>query len=250
MIKRHVLKLLVFLLICAVDANAAGEGGVVGTVKLTAAVPNLGGIVMLYNKKSPFPFAPQKYRRMPDHVELFNPDGRFMMRQVPAGEYYVEATVRTMIKAVGPPGPDDYFYLRQDQEKTPASITIEQDKTKDLGTISQFIPFQSMLDREHLTGCEGTITDAKGKPFSYAVVFAYASPEMNGIPIAVSEQSDNTGRYLLGVPNAGSYYVKALEMEMKPTAVEKSGFYGASEPQPVVFQTEKIIDGVDIQLNR
>ncbi len=229
-------------------AFAKGEGELVGQFKLANHASNLGGIVMLYKKNAVFSFDPERYRSMPDHVSFFDKKGRLNMNKVrvPSGEYYLEAAVRIKVDAVGPPGENDYFYVHRDNGK-PSVISIEPNNTFDLGIITQFIPFKSMFDKDKLIGCKGIIKDINGTPVSYAVVFAYSTANLNGRPISISEQSDSHGRYVLGVPKAGSYYLKVEEM--KNSLKHRSGFYGDTEPEPLVLEPSKVKIGIDIMLN-
>lgn len=235
------------LLWSAAIGQARGGGKIIGTVQMPKGVQNLGGIVMLYKTASAFPFSLEKYRRMPDFVGFFRPNGKLKMRQIPAGDYYLEIAVRTKFDAVGPPAEDDYFYLHRDQEGAPEAISIMSGKTLDLEAISGLMPYKPLLDKTKLNGLAGSILDQEDQPVSYAVVFAYTNPSLIGRPVAVSEQSGSNGRYILGVPEPGTYYLKVNEMKSSPK--ERSGFYGDTDPEPVQVVAGEITTGITLRLD-
>ncbi len=224
---------------------AAGFGTVTARIIMPSDVPQIGGIAMLYKKNATPLFSPHKYRKMPEPVDFFRRDGNLIMKYVPAGTYYLEIAVRSEVEAVGPPGQGDYSYFHSDSKGKPLTITVLEGEELELGDIDKFVSYKSMLKRKGLTGIEGIIKNSEGEPLSFCVVFAYKSSELKGEPYVLSEQSNSQGRYLLGVPKAGNYYLIAYDMAQG--APVEVGFYGTSEPKAVHVDNGQLVSDIDFQ---
>ena len=79
------------------------------------------------------------------------------------------------------------------------------------GQVTAFLNGEKVMEEEGITGIEGKVVNADGKPAEGVSVFAYLSPKMIGRPLFTSDRTGPDGKFLLRVANGGSYYLKARD---------------------------------------
>lgn len=103
------------------------------------------------------------------------------------------------------------------------------------------------------TGISGTITDSDGKRVRNARVFAYSNSQMAERPKYFSEETGVDGRYVLPLPEGGTYYLVARNrFGAQPQMGELYGRYdrGIGEPSAINIKNNEIIRNVDISVGK
>lgn len=198
-----------FFLLPAGSSGAAKyrPGTICGHLMMSPGVPMGDAMLFVYNLASgPVP-SHYKYWRVPNLAEAVEVDGRFCVELQP-GEYCIAAVKRHGPPRIGPPEDGDSILLDMDEMGTPKRHAIGSGETLDLGMLYGARPFLVNHGRQGVTGIEGTIQHANGKPVEDAVVFAFLTPNVIGKPLFVSDRSLRDGRFLLRLPEGGTYYLK------------------------------------------
>ncbi|WP_432822538.1 hypothetical protein [Trichloromonas sp.] len=103
------------------------------------------------------------------------------------------------------------------------------------------------------TGLSGTVSDADGNPVEGARVHVYDHVQMSERPKFVSEKTGPDGRFLVYLPEGGTYYLAARDKFGGPPKLgDLYGRYdqGTIEPSAVVVRTKEILQGVDITVTK
>lgn len=103
------------------------------------------------------------------------------------------------------------------------------------------------------TGISGRITDADGRPVAGARVQVYDHVQMSERPKYVSNKTDPDGRYLILLPEGGTYYVCARDKFGGPPKLgDLYGRYdqGTIEPSAVVVRQGNILQEVNLTVNK
>ena len=103
----------------------------------------------------------------------------------------------------------------------------------DIAIISGAVPFRKEWAVQVKTGIEGTVLDAEGKPVEGVLVFAALRPEVE-IPLYASRDTDKDGKYVIGLPEGGQYYVSVWK----------------EKPITVTVKRGEITKGIDISVTR
>jgi hypothetical protein len=164
-------------------------------------------------------------------------DGCFSLRTAP-GEYFVGAIVRLTDGGwQGPPRPGDRVFLSPDATNQNIVVTIRPGETVDIGRHASGWEYSGFTATTSLLTISGRLTSPDGKPLAGVLVFAFADSEMSKEPVAVSEPSDNTGRYVLRLPEPATVYLRAREHygRRSPTEGGYMGIYGDGTAVPVAI---------------
>ncbi len=108
-------------------------------------------------------------------------------------------------------------------------------------------------DEKTLTGFDGQVTDADGKPLEGLRVQVYDHVQMSERPKYVSEKTGPDGRYRMLLPEGGTYYICARDNFGGPPKLgDLYGRYdqGTIEPSAVVIRKDQILNGVDIRVTK
>jgi hypothetical protein len=232
------------------SAQEINKSWVRGKLMIKDGGPMGNGLVYFFNAETgPIP-NPDKYWRVPDEITQINDNGEFSM-ELREGKYYMGAIKRVSgKKEVGPPLIGDYFFISSDEKGTPKLYVVKKGEDINVGTISEATPFKGW-SKDNITAIEGRVFINDGKPVEGALVFGYVLPTMVGKPDFVSERSDKDGKYILRVPEGGSYYLMARDIYGGGPPVEGSimGVYGSKAvPIAVTVKTGESIKGIDIKV--
>ncbi len=103
------------------------------------------------------------------------------------------------------------------------------------------------------TGLAGRVTDAEGNPVEGSRVHVYDHVQMSERPKFVSEKTGPDGRYLVHLPEGGTYYLAARDKFGGPPKLgDLYGRYdqGTIEPSAVVVKEGEILREVDITVTK
>ena len=209
-----------------------------------------GGLVHFFDAETRSIPKPDKYWRVPDEIANIDENGEFTVK-LREGKYYMGAIKRTSgIKDVGPPLKGDLFFTSSDEKGSLKVYYVKKGKEINLGTISEATPYKGWSIKDNFTSIEGRVL-VDGRPVEGALVLGYISPTMIGKPDFVSERADKDGKYILRVPEGGSYYLMARDIYGGGPPVEGAivGVYGAKKmPTAVTVKTGESTKGIDIKV--
>lgn len=106
---------------------------------------------------------------------------------------------------------------------------------------------------ESRTGLAGRILDSDGKPVEGARVHVYDHVQMSERPKFVSEKTGPDGRYQIGLPAGGTYYLAARDKFGGPPKLgDLYGRYdqGTIEPSAVVVREGELLKEVNITVTK
>lgn len=176
------------------------------------------------------------------------PDGVFDL-QLPEGDYVAVARKRHNGDTTGP-------VLAGDNKSEMLSFTVRGDGQQ----LTVLAPFKTGDERRLTeqaaateTGLSGIITDADGNPVEGARVHVYDHVQMSERPKYVSEKTGPDGRFLIYLPEGGTYYLAARDKFGGPPKLgDLYGRYdqGTIEPSAVVVRSREILQGVDITVTK
>ncbi len=225
-------------------------GLITGQLFIKDGDPLSNGMVVFFNGTEGPPPDPNEYLRIPDEIGELDEEGKFLV-ELPIGKYYVGAIKRMSGEKIGPPLDGDYFFLKRDKKGAPQLYVIENGGTVDIGKVADAIPFKRMVPKAG-TGISGTITDMKGVPIERAIVFAYLSETMTGLPPFTSYKTGKDGKYFIGMNKGGKYFLRVRDIYGGGPPVDGSliGEYGEEEPAAVTVTLGKVTGSVDIKIVR
>lgn len=179
-----------------------------GTFLIKAGLPMSGAMFYVYNlAKGPAP-SHDKYWRVPDHAQTLNGDGSFSI-ELQEGLYCIGAVQRVRgTTRIGPPEDGDFLLLSLDDKGQPKKYQVKNGERLDAGTISGARQIKTPFLVVGKTAIEGVVQDDNGKPVEGVMAFAFLTPTIIGKPLYVSERSCKEGRFVLRVPEGGTYYIK------------------------------------------
>ncbi len=107
--------------------------------------------------------------------------------------------------------------------------------------------------QETKTGITGRIVDSEGKPVAKARVHVYSYVQMSERPKFVSNESGPDGRYIVFLPEGGTYYLAARNRFGGPPKLgDLYGRYedGTVDPSGVVVHNDEILKDVNITVHK
>jgi len=224
--------------------DGQGVTGIRGHVYLEASGnPLAGSYVNIYPDAVTNLLGPSKFMSVPTDEA-----GDFQL-EVPSGVYYVVARKRLSGQPTGPLSPGDYY-----SEHQRLVTKVEEGKivVVELPVVEMKAPmfFNSrQTDKETTTGIKGVLVDQAGQPVRGGFAMAYVNPEMKRLPDYISTLSDEQGRFILYLPEGGTYFLGArIQAWDMPTHGEPYGIYGGETPEPVKVSTNSFVEKVLIQL--
>jgi len=180
--------------------------------------------------------------------EATGPDGGFDL-QLPDGEYVVVARKRENGDTAGP-------VLAGDNKSDFINVTVRGATTQLTVLAPEKVGDSRRLTKEAAatqTGLSGCVTDSDGNPVAGARVHVYDHVQMSERPKFVSEKTGPDGRYLLYLPEGGTYYLAARDKFGGPPKIgDLYGRYdqGTIEPSAVVVPEGEILQNVDITVTK
>jgi len=224
----------------AVPASGSGSGS--GRLHGTVVTPLEGTYLYIYKKG----------------MDLYGPafavsratgaDGAFDLA-LPDGDYIVVARKREKGDTAGP-------VLAGDNKSDFINLTVKGEMAALTIVAPIKVGDQRRLTKEAATtktGLAGRILDADGKPVEGARVNVYDHVQMSERPKFVSEKSGPDGRYLIYLPQGGTYYLAARDKFGGPPKLgDLYGRYdqGTIEPSAVVIRENEILQNVDITVTK
>lgn len=176
--------------------------------------------------------------------EATGADGGFDLT-LPEGEYIVVARKRGNGDTSGP-------VLAGDNKSDFMTIVVKADMQPITVLAPVKVGDQRRLTKETAattTGLSGRVLDADGKPVEGSRVHVYDHVQMSERPKYVSEKTGPDGRYLIYLPQGGTYYLAARDKFGGPPKLgDLYGRYdqGTIEPSAVVIRQDEILQNIDI----
>jgi hypothetical protein len=252
MVKNSFLFFLVVMSLIAFPlcAEEIETGWISGQMMIKGGGPMSDGMVVFFRAdEGPVP-NPNKYLRIPDEVANLDDEGKFSV-PLPLGKYFMGAVKRMSGELIGPPQDGDYFFISHDTEGAPVTYMIETGKNLNVGIISEAVPFKRTIS-EDATGIAGIIRYLSGNPVEGAIVFAYFTETMRGLPLFTSYRTGKDGKYLISVSHSGKYYLRVRDLYGggPPVAGAIMGAYGKEKPAAVIVKAGEVTRGIDIEVGR
>ncbi|KIH76125.1 Carboxypeptidase regulatory-like domain-containing protein [Geoalkalibacter ferrihydriticus] len=216
-----------------------GKTGVTGQVTLgEKGAPLSDAYVSLYPGAFSNLLGPPQYISGPSDDQ-----GRYQIDNIQPGTYYVVARKRQSGQPAGPLSPGDYYseHQRITTEVRPGKMSLV-----DLPVVTIKAPMlfkRSVGEVRTDTGIRGKLTDTKGQPVAGSFAIAYLDEDVKRAPDFASTLADQEGRFVLYLPQGGTYYLAArVHAWDMPRPGELYGLHGGDAPQPL-----KITDGEFIE---
>jgi len=224
------------------DSSEAGKTSL-GRVHGTVVSPLEGSYLYVYKKGMDL------YGPAYAVSEATGPDGGFSLA-LPPGDYTIVARRRENGETVGP-------VVAGDQKSDFIQLSVSGDGDRELSIVaptkvgdSRRLTKQAEVTK---TGLTGRITDADGNPVKGARVHVYDHVQMSERPKYVSEKTGPDGRYMLYLPEGGTYYLAARDKFGGPPKLgDLYGRYdkGTIEPSAVVVRDGEMLKKIDITLTK
>ena len=244
------LLMLLGVAVCTAEQNDPGE--ICGRWVTSAKAPVAGGLALFFNDALGPPPLPERYWRAADETVGMDADGRFTA-QLPPGEYFLGTMKRKRGNDRGPLREGDLYTLTRDEKGKPKLFSVKSGQKIDAGVITDGLTYRKEYNMEGITAIQGRVTDEKGNPAEGTLVFAYATPEMTGRPLHVSDPTEKDGAFLLRLSLGGNYYLKIRDNYGggQPEPGEMMGGYGEQlAPTAVSVATGSITKGIEIKGRR
>ena len=180
--------------------------------------------------------------------EATGPDGAFDLN-LPEGEYIVVARKRSNGDTTGP-------VLAGDNKSEFTTIVVKAE----MAPVTVMAPIKVGDQRRvstdavvTTTGLAGQVLDADGKPVEGTRVHVYDHVQMSERPKYVSEKTGPDGRYLIYLPQGGTYYLAARDKFGGPPKIgDLYGRYdqGTIEPSALVIKENEIVQNVNLTVTK
>jgi len=238
---------LIIVSVCPVSAGDSRTGRISGKIMMKDGGPLTGGIVNFYNEKSGSPPAPDRYWRVPDLIADIDEDGGFNA-DLEEGSYYIGALQQISGGNVGPPEEGDYFFISKERDGRPRIYSVKEGVSREIGVLAEAVPFHA-FPADVISGIEGTILNAEGKPAKGTIVFAFATPEMVGQALFVSNRTGKDGKYVLRVHRGGTYYLAVRDVHGGGPP-EGGMVISGHSTIPAKVKEGEVTKGLDIKVRR
>lgn len=227
---------------CSDTSSSTSEEKGMGRVRGTVVTPLEGTYLYVYKKGMDL------YGPAFAVSEATGPDGVFDLA-LPDGEYVVVARKRSSGETAGPvvAGDNKSDFIDLTVKGEVAELTVLAPvKAGDVRKLTK----ETAVTK---TGLSGRITDSDGKPVEGARLHVYDHVQMSERPKFVSEKTGPDGRYLLYLPEGGTYYLAARDKFGGPPKLgDLYGRYdeGTIEPSAVVVREGEILPDIDITVTK
>lgn len=169
--------------------------------------PIADALLAFFDDSKGLPPIPNGLARIPDYTARSGPDGKFGV-QLPQGSYYLGVMLRSYDSRPGPPRKGETYYFADGGNGKLRSLSIEDYKKTDYGTIICALPAVFTDIGEHFT-VEGVVLEAEGRgPYPGAMVLAKRKPQQRR-PDFVSEETDKDGKFSLNLTPGEVFYLVA-----------------------------------------
>ncbi len=228
------------MLLLISTAQGVGAATISGRMLMKNGTPLSGGIALAFDLQIGIPPAPKKYFRLPDYTEQIQNNGSFRLH-LPQGEYAIGAVKRRDGKA-GPPQDGDIFFLLRDEQRNIKRVAVPNNDHVDLGDMAAeeiFRPVSDPLDT--ITSVSGTVTDSTGTPVSGAIVSAVLVRKGVKDMLFFSQETNNSGIYLLKLPLGDTYNLGIWETGPPEDASKNFN-------KTIQLETGNTLQNVDLQM--
>lgn len=225
---------------CSEDRAPASSG--MGRIKGTVVAPLEGTYLYVYKKGMDL------YGPAFAISEATGADGAFDM-QLPDGDYVFVARKRDNGDTAGP-------VLAGDNKSEFINVSVSGGEMQLTVVAPTKVGDSRRLTKDAAvtkTGLSGLITDSDGKAVEGARVHVYDHVQMSERPKFVSEKTGPDGRYLLYLPEGGTYYLAARDKFGGPPKIgDLFGRYdqGTIEPSAIVVAEGEILKDVNITVTK
>ncbi len=225
-----------------IDGN--GKTGITGQIvnKLDGA-PITGAYVNVYPDTLSNLLGPSQFISSPT-----GSDGRYMIA-APPGTYYIVARKRMSGDPSGPLSPGDLF---SEHQRIITTVVEGELSMVDLTVAPVKAPMffkKAVKEQKTQTGIRGVLVDAVGNPVPGSFAVAYTDTDVKRLPDFASTLSDGEGKFVLYLPDAGTYYLGArVHAWDMPHPGELYGKYGNETPIPVKLNKGEFITDIKIVL--
>jgi hypothetical protein len=244
-LKRNRWPAALILILLAVSCGKGGGEGQTTSVRGTATTPLEETYVFAYRDDMDI-YGPSFAKAGPT-----GPDGKFEMT-LPPGRYFFVARKRGTGDAGGPVVSGDF------KSRTIGPIQVGGGQPVDLSLLvekktgeTRSLPAGEKTPSK--TGISGRILDEAGKPVAKARVHVYMYSQMSERPKYVSNDTGPDGKYVILLPQGGTYYLAARNRFGGPPKLgDLYGRYddGTIDPSSVVVRDGEILTDVDITLHK
>ena len=242
--------MLVSLVAFPLFAQDAATGWIEGQMMTRDGMPMSNGTVVFFSADSgPAPDI-NRYVRIPDQVADLDREGKFLV-SLPAGRYYMGAIKRISDAQMGPPRDGDYIYNNRDDQGVLVAYIIEKNKGLNVGAIAKAEPFKKTF-ADDLSGIAGTVRDQYGNPIKDAIIYAYVTRAMTGLPAFISYGTGKDGEFIITMDKGGEYYLRVNDPYTggPPLTGNAVGAFGGNDPVAVTVKTGEIAEGMLITIVR
>jgi hypothetical protein len=178
-------------------------------------------------------------------------NGVFRFDFLPAVDYLVVARKRAAGGVAGPLADGDYFGFFP---ANPVSVKSGKMARIQIPAVTKAgeIGMEDSLFRDTGTRVTGVIRDKDGKPVSGVYVFAYLEKVMaHKRPEFISKSVDKDGRYVLNLPQGGTYYLGARsQYGDTPALGEWYGRWEGTGDHSVVLKTGETLGKIDMTVEQ
>ncbi len=175
------------------------------------------------------------------------PEGYFRFDGLPESDYYLVVRYRQNGQRVGPVQEGDLFGLYPGNPLTARSGQVQQVK---LSSVTKLKDASESETFGRATGpvLRGTIVDTLGQGVAGVHVFAYVNRVIgHQRPAAISTPTAADGRFVVNLPEPGTYYVGAREAYGdSPAPGELFGMYEESADHGLTLEKGHNLDGLRI----
>lgn len=232
---------LTFLLTaCSGETSKPADDGTPSSVTGTVVAPLEEAYVYVYRKGMDL------YGPALEVSRATGPDGSFEVA-LPDGDYIFVVRKRQNGESSGP-------VVAGDNRSEFVNVTVSGGKAElELVAPVKVGDSRQLSEQQQATqtGLSGRILDMDGKPVRDARVHVYDHVQMSERPKYVSEKTGADGRYLIHLPEGGTYYLAARDKFGGPPKLgDLYGRYdkGTIEPSAVVVKGGEILKGIDIRV--
>ncbi|KIH77886.1 Carboxypeptidase regulatory-like domain-containing protein [Geoalkalibacter ferrihydriticus] len=175
-------------------------------------------------------------------------DGRFEL-SLPEGDYMAVVRKRQNGETSGPVVAGDYRSEMMPLKVRGGHLSLNVEAPVKSGD-ERLLTQDQILAR---TGLSGAVLDSEGRPVEGARVHVYDHVQMSERPKYVSEKTGPDGRYLIHLPEGGTYYLAARDKFGGPPQLgDLYGRYdqGTIEPSAVVLEDGRLLENIDIRVTK
>ncbi len=174
-------------------------------------------------------------------------DGYFRFDGLPESNYFLVARFRQNGQRVGPVQAGDLLGVYSGNPLTARAGTVLQVKLRMVAKLKDAAESET-FSSAHGPVLKGTVLDREGRGVAGVHVFAYVDRVIgHQRPAAISSPTTSDGRFVVNLPEPGTYYVGAREAYGdSPAPDELFGMYEGSADHGLTLEEGQVLGGVRI----